>query len=222
VNRVDTLFRWAEEHGVDRGDLDRIGAALANGGFTLPGLDVQPFYEPDDFGWAPNAADRTAQLAEELDQLRGQLVTHPESATLVSQGSWQAFFLWRGSRCRPDATRQAPAGVGVTGLAEGGGEAGNSYFSVLGPGTEIKRHVGQFNGRLRCHIGLSVSPKAWIEVDGERRRWGPGECLIFSDALPHHVVNEAPVHRDVFAFDFWHPGVTAVERAALSMLLTSY
>jgi aspartyl/asparaginyl beta-hydroxylase (cupin superfamily) len=109
----------------------------------------------------------------------------------------------------------------VTKLASGGGQAGNSYYSVLGPGTQIKTHTGGFNGRLRCHIGLSVTGDAWIDVAGERREWRVGHSLIFSDALPHHVANNGLADRAVFAFDFWHPDLTPVERAALSLLLTS-
>jgi hypothetical protein len=222
LNLIDSLSRWAKVHDVDADDLDRVRSALASGSLSLPGLDVRPFYDAGEFAWAREAAARTADLAAELGRVSGLLTTHPENETLVSRGSWRAFFLWRGSRRRAGASEKAPAGAGVTGLAEGGGQAGNSYFSVLGPGTEIRPHVGQFNGRLRCHVGLDVSPLAWIEVAGDRRRWEVGQCLVFSDALPHHVVNDAPEDRAVFAFDFWHPDVTPVERAALSMLLTSY
>ena len=188
----------------------------------LPGLNVQPFYDPADFAWTGEASARATSLTEELDRLDGRLTPHPESEVLVSRGNWQAFFLWRGSRERTADSHMAPIGTQVTGLAPGGGQAGNSYFSVLGPGTEIKAHTGQFNGRLRCHVGLSIPDGAWVEVAGERREWRVGECLVFSDALPHHVVNDGLDARAVFAFDFWHPDVMPAERAALSMLLTSY
>jgi hypothetical protein len=222
MQQVDLLQSWALERNIDVADLDRVHSALEAGGFTLSGLDVQPFYDPADFPWAEEASARTTSLIEEVGRLRGRLAPHPESDVLLSRGTWAAFFLWRGGRERADDSQLAPAGAEVTGLAPGGGKAGNSYFSVLGPGTEIKAHTGRFNGRLRCHVGLSVPAGAWIDVAGERREWRVGECLVFSDALTHHVANDGLDARAVFAFDFWHPDVTPVERAALSMLLTSY
>jgi aspartyl/asparaginyl beta-hydroxylase (cupin superfamily) len=222
MQRIDVLRSWAQEGNIDEANLGRVRSALEAGGLALPGLDVQPFYHPAHFDWTGAASANTARLAEELDRLDGRLTPHPESEVLVSRGYWRAFFLWRGGRERTANAQSAPTATQVTGLAPGGGAAGNSYFSVLGPGTAIRAHTGQFNGRLRCHIGLSVPDGAWMDVAGERREWRVGECLVFSDALPHHVANDGLDARAVFAFDFWHPDVTPVERAALSMLLTSY
>lgn len=222
MQHVTLLRSWAQERNADTGGLGRVMRALEAGTFNLPGLEVRPFYDLDDFDWTDQARSRTPSLLEELKRLGPRLVQHPESQALVTRGYWQAFFLWRGSRERTPEAPLAPSGLEVTRLAAGGGRAGNSYFSVLGPGTEIRPHTGEFNGRLRCHIGLSVPAGAWIDVGGERRRWQVGECLVFSDALPHHVVNDGLDERAVFAFDFWHPDLTAVERDALSMLLASY
>jgi aspartate beta-hydroxylase len=220
MQRIELLRRWARDGNIPVASLDRLTSALEAGGFTLPGLEVHPFYELAGFPWTADARAQAATLSAELDRLAWQLVSHPETEVLVTLGYWHAFFLWRGGRERPDASRNAPTGRTVTGLAPGGGRAGNSYYSVLGPGTEIKAHTGQFNARLRCHVGLRVPEGAWIDVAGERREWRVGECLVFSDALPHHVANEGREARSVFAIDFWHPDVTAVERSALSMLLS--
>lgn len=220
MQRIELLRRWAQYANIAVAGLDRLTSALEAGGFTLPGLEVQPFYDLADFPWTADARAQAATLIAELDRLAEQLVPHPETEVLVTLGYWQVFFLWRGGRERHDDSRSAPTGRTVTGFAPGGGRAGNSYYSVLGPGTEIKAHTGRFNARLRCHVGLRVPEGAWIDVAGERREWRVGECLVFSDALPHHVANGGREARSVFAFDFWHPDVTAVERSALSMLLS--
>jgi aspartyl/asparaginyl beta-hydroxylase (cupin superfamily) len=220
MHRIEVLRRWAQNAKIPVADLNRLTSALEAGGFTLPGLDVQPFYEIADFPWTADAHAQARTLGAELDRLAGRLASHPETDVLVTLGYWRVFFLWRGGRERPDDSRTAPAGRAVTGFAPGGGQAGNSYYSVLGPGTVIKAHTGLFNARLRCHVGLHVPEGAWIEVGGERREWRVGKCLIFSDALPHHVTNAGCEARSVFAFDFWHPDVTAIERSALSMLLS--
>lgn len=221
MQRVDLLRRWAQGSGVDQADLGRVESALEAGGFTLPALEIQPFYDLAEFPWADEVSACTASLTEELNGLDGSLTSHPESDALLSRGYWNVFFLWRGGRVRTAEAQTAPVGSRATGLAAGGGEAGNSYYSVLGPNTEIIAHTGRFNARLRCHVGLSVPDGAWIDVAGDRRAWRVGECLIFSDALPHHVANDGSLARAVFAFDFWHPDVTPAERAALSMLLNS-
>jgi hypothetical protein len=40
------LQSWAQERNIDGADLRRVRAALDAGGFILPELDVQPFYDP--------------------------------------------------------------------------------------------------------------------------------------------------------------------------------
>ena len=221
MQELEKLQRWAQANRVDVAELGRVTSAVEAGGLTLPGLAIEPFYEAGSFDWEAEAAARAEGLADELRALDGRLSTHPETDVLIIRGSWEAFFLWRGGSERPSSSAEAPVAKAVTSLAEGGGDAGNAYYSVLGPGTEIKAHTGRFNARLRCHVGLSIPDAGWIEVAGERRSWEAGKCLVFSDALPHHVVMDGSEPRSVFAFDFWHPDVTKVERAALSMLLTS-
>lgn len=221
MKQVDVLLDWVREHDIDASGVTRVFSALDAGGMALPGLEVQPFYDPAGFAWTAWVASQSAPLKAELAALADRCEVHPESDRLLRRGRWRALFLWRRGRQRSVESDVAPVGVATAAAVPGGGSAGNAYFSILDPGTEIVPHIGHFNARLRCHVGLSIPPGAWIEVAGVRREWQAGGCLVFSDALTHHVANDGLEARAVFTFDFWHPGVTLVERAALSMLLQS-
>jgi aspartate beta-hydroxylase len=218
------LEHWADSNRVDRLDLERLFRAAdrwAPGApLMIPGLDGRTFYDPQSFSWTEDLTRMGSALRSEIAEFSTELAPHPESAALVEQGGWHAWFLWRsGQPLEPNAIC-APVAAKAVGLAPGGGQAGNAYYSLIDPGTRLRRHTGPFNGRLRCHLGLDVPGKdCEIEIAGERQSWRNDECLIFNDLPPHSVVNDSVQRRTVFVIDFWHPELTEDERNALSALL---
>jgi hypothetical protein len=217
------LVHWAEAHGVERCNLQRLFTAVSGwvrgAPLLIPGLNPQTFYDPGRFAWTHDLIGLASALRAELATLSSDLVPHPESATLVERGGWRACFLWRSSREMGLHPTNAATAVSAVRLAPGGGQAGNAYYSVIDPGTSIRRHTGPFNGRLRCHLGLDVPDRCHIEIGGEYRTWRNDECLVFSDLPPHSVVNESEKARSVYVLDFWHPELGEDERNALATLL---
>jgi aspartyl/asparaginyl beta-hydroxylase (cupin superfamily) len=218
------LEQWAESYNVARSNLQRLFTAVdrwtPGTPLVLPDLDARTFYDPQRFGWMEDLVRIASALRAELAALSDELAPHPESATLVEQGSWRAWFLWRSGRQVARNAAAAPTAAKTARLGPGGGQAGNTYYSVIQPGTRLRRHTGPFNGRLRCHLGLDVPDSGCqIEIAGEYRSWCNDECLVFSDFPPHSVVNAGASARAVYVLDFWHPGLAADECNALAALL---
>jgi aspartyl/asparaginyl beta-hydroxylase (cupin superfamily) len=219
------LEHWAGHHGVPLSGMDRVFTAVdswsSGGPLAVPELDGGAFYDSRAFDWVERLIELAPDLRAELAELSDRLTLHPESAALVDQGAWRTWFIWRSGREIPENAEAAPIAAEAARLVPGEGEAGNVYYSVIDPGTRIRRHTGVFNGRLRCHLGLDV-PEAGceIEIAGEHRAWANDECLVFSDFPPHSVANDSARTRAVFVVDFWHPELVPDERNALAALLT--
>ena len=81
----------------------------------------------------------------------------------------------------------------VEALTGDGGEhawmpKGAAEFSAIAPGSELRRHCGPSNHRLRLHLGLQVPTNgAAIEVAGEARSWVEGKVLVIDDSFEHRV-----------------------------------
>jgi aspartyl/asparaginyl beta-hydroxylase (cupin superfamily) len=215
---------WADRHGVPRSGVQRVLAAVDRWGpgapLIVPDLDQRAFYDSRSFPWIDQLTRMTSSLRRELSTLSDSLTTHPESTTLVEQGGWQTYFLWRSGRHLAANSAAGPAAAAAAELGPGGGQAGNAYYSVIQPATRLRRHTGPFNGRLRCHLGLDVpGEECQIEIAGEYRSWRNDECLVFSDLPPHSVANSSLRSRAVYVLDFWHPGLTPDEQNALAGLI---
>ena len=95
-------------------------------------------------------------------------------------------------------------------------------FSLLAPHTHIPPHTGVINGRLTVHLPLVVPPDCGALRAGEQAHaWEEGRCLVFDDSFVHEAWNDSPHLRAVLIFDIWHPALSAVEREALSAVITS-
>jgi len=101
------------------------------------------------------------------------------------------------------------------------GASPNAMFSLLAPHTAIPPHVGVDNTRLVCHLPLVVPEGCWFRVGAETRFWREGEAFAFDDTMEHEALNPSNVLRVVLIFDAWHPGLSAVEREAVSAMIAS-
>ncbi len=82
----------------------------------------------------------------------------------------------------------------------------NAGFSVLGPHSHIKPHVGYTHDVLRCHLGLIVPPDCAIRVDQTTRAWQEGKCLIFDDMFEHEAWNHSDASRVILILDLLKQG----------------
>lgn len=91
-------------------------------------------------------------------------------------------------------------------------------FAKQAPGSGVKPHSDGRNFILTCHLGLKVPDRCWIAVGGERREWEAGKSMVFDTSFTHETFNGSEDDRYVLIIDFWHPELTADERAALEFV----
>ena len=100
----------------------------------------------------------------------------------------------------------------------------HAEISVLLPGTHIRPHTGTTNARVRTHLGVAVPDgDAAIRVTDAGgtegvHRWEVGKVLAFDDSFEHEVWNRAESARVVIILDFWHPLISAADRARFAGL----
>lgn len=69
----------------------------------------------------------------------------------------------------------------------------------LPPGGRIEEHTDAwanfYCGTLRLHVPIVTHPDVEFVIDGERAQWQAGELWYGDFSLPHHVINNSPIHR---------------------------
>ena len=100
---------------------------------------------------------------------------------------------------------------------------GDAIFSAQAPGSHLTAHCSVDNLRVRCHLGLVVSPGCSIRVGHLMRTWREGQTLFFEDSFEHNIRLNRQVRqvrgqatRIVLIVDFWHPDLTELEIEALN------
>lgn len=101
-----------------------------------------------------------------------------------------------------------------------------AFFSILGPGQDIRAHWGYYKGFLRYHLGVIVPHNnedegCWIRVnddrvaydnrdrsvidEGETYYWHEGEGIVFDDTYLHAASNHSDGPRVVLFLDMVKP-----------------
>ncbi|GAB3378033.1 aspartyl/asparaginyl beta-hydroxylase domain-containing protein [Lysobacter fragariae] len=193
-----------------------------------PRLPAIPFFERDEFDWAPQVEAAFPQI---LDELQGVLAGHAEGfepyvqstpglpaqqfAELDNKLDWGAYFLWKhGSRIDANCARCPKTEAALTAAPQVRirHRAPVTFFSALKARTHIPPHYGATNTRLTVHLPLIVPDDCAIRVGGETRQWKPGELLLFDDTFEHEAWNRSDELRVVLIFDVWNPLLTPLER----------
>lgn len=181
----------------------------------FPGLRAQPVYDASEFAWVPRLVNDFETIRQELLDFSTRLTLDAHPQGLTDRGRWSVLYFYAGGH-RVEATARACRQTSeIVDSIPGAAEAGQTYLSVLGGGTHIKRHHGPINTRLRCHLGIVVPDDARIRIGEEKYEWREGQCLIFDDSFEHEVWNDSG-ERVVLIIDFWHPDLTSAERWAIT------
>mgnify|MGYP001212707385 CR=1 FL=1 len=88
-------------------------------------------------------------------------------------------------------------------------------FSRLKPYTDIPFHKGETNINLTCHLGIKNLNNTSLVVNGIKKKWENGKCLVFDDTFMHGVKNNNSKERVVLAFDFINPYLSRNEKNRL-------
>lgn len=183
----------------------------------FPGLRSQPFWDEHGFPGAARLRDGWREAREDWLALDPQAMVR--YVPPVMRNTWRVQMLsYMGVDLEP-FTRQCPRIHAllreVPGLCSGYPWADN-VLSVHVARSHLLPHCSVDTLRVRCHLGLEIPGDCAIRVGGEVRGWSEGGTLLFDDSFEHEVWNRGDGTRAILIVDFWHPGLTAAEREALS------
>lgn len=205
--------------------------------FAFPGLAEREFHPRREHPWLEQVEAATETIEAELEAVMSAERT--ELVPYIQYEEHEALAQWRELNRNPDWTaihlirngeridanaRHCPKTMELLASLpqpEIPGAGPNAMFSLLAPHTVIPPHVGVNNARLVCHLPLIVPDGCWFRVGAETRFWQPGEAFLFDDTIEHEAANPSDQLRVVFIFDVWHPGLSAVERTAVSRVIAS-
>ncbi|GFM29932.1 aspartyl/asparaginyl beta-hydroxylase domain-containing protein [Novosphingobium sp. PY1] len=205
--------------------------------FHYPGLVEREFHPREATPWLAEVEAGFEAIREEMLALlhseRGELepyIQYEEREALAQwqplnhSNDWSALHLLKQGVAVERNAAQCPRTMEILSRLPQPRVAGaspNAMFSLLAPHTAIPPHVGVDNTRLVCHLPLVVPEGCWFRVGAETRFWREGEAFAFDDTMEHEALNPSNVLRVVLIFDAWHPGLSAVEREAVSAMIAS-
>jgi len=169
------------------------------------------FPDPAHFPWVKELESKTDVILAELEQVLSDPDRLPELRNIspdhnrIALDRWKAFFLYGyghkaelGCRLCPEtakAVEQIP-------------NLESAFFSILLPGTHIKKHKGPTKSLMVCHLGVKIpkdSEKCVIRVDDEIRPWQRGKVLVLDDTHEHEVWNDTDEIRVVLLIHVRRP-----------------
>jgi aspartyl/asparaginyl beta-hydroxylase (cupin superfamily) len=214
-NAVDSEGTWRFAKylsSVASGDVDPVVG-------TYPDIDNSRWFDPDRFPICSSLEEHFPEIKREILALT-PAVYYQDSEQIPRSGQWGIFPVLAMARKNSANASLLPI---TTDIAESHGAittlTGGILVSRLKPGTVIATHRGPSNTRIRCHLGIQVpSGDCGIEVDGEKRGWQEGTCLMLNDHLDHNVWNRTEDERIVLIVDVWHPDLTAAEKTLITGL----
>jgi len=188
---------------------------------TYPGIESPRWFDPSRFPVCAELEKRFNMIVDELREISAEAF-FPESETdaVPRQGDWRILPVYAMGHRYEHTARSLPTIVDIVENLGGITTLGGAVFvSRLPAGASVGSHRGPTNTRVRCHLGVQIpSGDCGIEVDGERRVWDEGQCLMLNDHLVHSVWNNTEKERIVLVLDVWHPDLTATERKLLAGL----
>ena len=206
----------------------------------FPGLEASPWHDPQTIGWLQGGAvEKLAAVGRvELDAALsrdGLAAWGGNDCQDFDSHGWSQVPLNSYGRDHAEGAALFPQTLGLL----------NKLKAPLGPrevsvvkqrrGSGLPRHSDQRNYMLTAHITLRGSG-CTLWCDGEERAWAQGgDATVIDTTFWHGTRNNedaaiggsgvgvdggpviAPPCEDVYVLlvDFWHPGLTSEERAAL-------
>jgi aspartate beta-hydroxylase len=201
----------------------------------VPRLPTTAYFARELFPWYAALERETETIRRELLALLGDDDNFESFLTFDSpdqvprylggeKPNWNAFFFYRHGRRYDDNCARCPATTAIMEslpLVRIPEHAPEICYSVLTPGTHILPHHGSTNSRAVTHLPLIVPSDCAISVGGEEHVWQEGRCITFDDTFEHEAWNRSEQTRAVLILDVWNPHLTAIERDAMTALITA-
>lgn len=172
----------------------------------------KPVFDNADFAWARELEANAHLIRDELAEVLGlrdelptmQYISKTQKKIIQTDGWKTYFFVAYGEK----ADRNCARCPKTTELLERIPNLEVAFFSILAPGSHIRKHRGVYKGLLRAHLGLIVpepSQDCRMSVGDEMIYWKEGECVVFDDTYPHEVWNDTDGVRVVLLIDVHRP-----------------
>ena len=188
-------------------------------GTVFPGLSSRPFHDRSTLPFVRVLeASYSAIRAETLALLVAMQSVPRYDYVGVGSDRWRSLFFHRFGQPMLDHLRACPELARALAQVPGA-HLREAMVSVLEPQGRIAPHRDQGNIFLTCHLGLRIPDHCELRVGGLAHTWREGECLVFDTSYLHEAVNNSKERRVVLLCDFWHPELTALERAFLAELM---
>ena len=201
----------------------------------MPGINPEPFFNPDQFQWIHKLETHSREIRAELRALLEQPSVLEAYVNISSEDTrqwntlnhstaWSSYHLYRGGEQLHENCMRCPITSGILSelpLVKIPGHAPEAFFSILQPGTHIPPHYGLGNYKLAVHLPLIVPDGCTIRVGYETRTWTEGNCMIFDDSFQHEAWNKSQKVRAVLIFEIWNPALTTAEHSGMSALVTA-
>lgn len=164
-------------------------------------------YDPDLFSLPARLRSAHATIQRECDALAPwQWIRWPNEVD-VERGTVRVvplFLKYRPEQLPPIAVVEEPARcVCAATWALLQPVAVTAVLSRMQPGCRLRPHR-DLDGpdHLRCHLGVSVAPGAWMRIGDATFEWANGACVVFDPRLVHEVANDSPEPRTILIVDF--------------------
>lgn len=204
--------------------------------FFVPGLSSDAWLPHGALPWLPQLEAATGVIGDELRAWLAQPIgMEPRLGTddrawlkenHVLDGAddafaWNAFFLEKaGIACAPNLARcpQTAALLGKLPRMQIEGHAPQALFSLLAAGTHVSPRHAVTNARVRVQLPLQVDGASGLSVGGVEHVWRVGHAEVFDETFEHEMQNRGTATCAMLVLDAWHPGLTAAEREAITLL----
>ncbi|KAL3215077.1 hypothetical protein MRX96_006659 [Rhipicephalus microplus] len=163
--------------------------------YSVDGLKAQPWWDPNETPYASDLKElekHWIDIKNEALSLMTDKGFKPEAENLRDSGDWKQFEMFVRGRKIERNCRLAPKTCAL--------------ISLMKDAAGCKRGQAKF----------SCPPKVRIRVANETREWKEGKVLMFDDSFEHEVWHEGDSLRLVLIVDFWHPDLSASQKASLS------
>jgi aspartyl/asparaginyl beta-hydroxylase len=186
----------------------------------LPGLTNVPVHE-DVRGSKEKAKGAWQEVRRELlGLLEGRSSNFGPYQTrkqkLALDGTWNAFYFFRGTDQFVDNQRRCPATWSL--IADLPHNRNEALFSVLEPGAELRTHSDYVNYAVTQSVGLIVPVDCGVRVADSRLEVKEGLSLFYETVFLHSAWNRSQERRIVLLLDLWHPDLEPIEIEALSFI----
>lgn len=201
---------------------------------NIPGLPVERFVDVTGLEWCDQCVRAVAALADEMDDCTtaaqspapgaaftlDSLLGHADAPDNASRPPTSLPIFQRGELREPARSRaiRLQAALELAPVVRIPGSGPDATIVSLSAGQREGTRFGRSNSRLVAVIVPSTSSSLEVTVGTETRLVAPGELVAFDPTFGYEYAGVGQARALALAFEFWHPGLTPIEREAITAI----